>query len=54
MKLCKYYTKELYSFLVNDTIFYHIIHYDLRRTFYKITITEKIKTIDKKNKAKQR
>ena len=50
MKLHKYYTKEPYSFLVDDTICYHIINYDLRRTLYKMTITEKIKTIDKKIK----
>ena len=27
---------------------HQIIHYDLGRTYYKVTITEKIKTTDKK------
>ena len=29
---------------------HQIIHYDLGRTYYKVTIAEKIKTIDKKIK----
>ena len=35
MKLYKKYTEELDSFLVNDTTYLQIIHYDLRRTYYK-------------------
>ena len=41
--------KEPYSFLVNDIFFYYIIHYDLGRIYYKISISEKIKTTDNKN-----
>ena len=29
---------------------HQIIHYDLKKTYYKVTIAEKIKTIDKKIK----
>ena len=37
MKLYKNYSKELFSFLVNDTAFY-----------FKITVNEKIKAVDNK------
>ena len=36
IKLDKDYIKEPYSFLVNDTTFHQIIHYDLGRTYNKI------------------
>ena len=51
MKLYKEYTKESYSFLVNEKDFllcHQIIHDDLGRTYYKISINEKIKTINNK------
>ena len=48
MKLYKDYTKEPYSFLVTIQRCHQIIHYDLGRTYCKMTITEKIKTIDNK------
>ena len=35
MKLYKDYTKEPYSFLVNDRLCHYIIHYDIGRTHYK-------------------
>ena len=41
--------KEPYSFLVTDIFFHQIIHYDLGRTYYKMSISEKIKTTDNKN-----
>ena len=41
--------KEPYSFLVNDIFFHQIIYYDLGRTYYKMSISEKIKTTDNKN-----
>ena len=41
--------KEPYSFLVNDIFFHQIIHYDLGRTYYKMSISEKIKATDNKN-----
>ena len=47
MKLNKDYTKEPYSFFVNNTT-YQIIHYDLGRTYYKMSIGEKIKAINNK------
>ena len=50
MKLIDYKNdiKEPYSFFVNDATFYHIIHYQLGRTYYKRNISEKIKAIDNK------
>ena len=36
---------------MNDTICHQIIHYDLGRTYYKMSISEKIKAIN--NKIKQ-
>ena len=44
----KDYTKKPYSFFVNDTTFHHIIHYELERNYYKMSISEKIKAIDNK------
>ena len=46
MKLYKNYTKEAYSFLLNDNPSY--IHEDLGRTYYKMNISEKIKAINNK------
>ena len=48
MKLYKDYTKEFFSFLVNDTTIHQIIHLHLGRTYYKMTVNEKIKTIEQK------
>ena len=49
MKLFKDYAKEPYSFLLKVVLPYHqIIHYDLGRTYCKITVTEKFKAIDSK------
>ena len=48
MKLYKDYTKEFFSFLVNDTTIHQIIHLQLGRTYYKMTVNEKIKTIEQK------
>ena len=47
MKFYKEYAKEPYSFLVID-----IIHCNSKRTYYKITISEKIETIAKSSKTK--
>ena len=44
----KDYTEEPYTFLVNKNIFHQIIHSDLGKTYYKMTVTEKINTIDNK------
>ena len=58
MKLYKDYTKEPCLFLVNDTALpsynplrFRITIYDL--TFYKMTVTEKIKTIEDKIEEKK-
>ena len=48
MKLSKHYTKELFSFLVNDTTFHQENHYDLGRTYYRVTTTETTRTTNKK------
>ena len=48
MKLCKYYTKEPFSFLVHDKT--QIIHYNFGRTYYKMTVSKKMKIIDNKIK----
>ena len=42
MRLFKDYTKEPYFFLVNDTT----LSSDLGRTYPKMTVSEKIKTIN--------
>ena len=46
MRLFKDYTKEPYFFLVNDTT----LSSDLGRTYHKMTVSEKIKTINNKIK----
>ena len=55
MKLYKNYNKELYSFQLTIHLYHQVIHYNLDRTYYKISISDKIKAIDGKieqNKAK--
>ena len=34
-------------------LYHHIIHYDLRRTYYKMSISDKIKTINNKIEEKK-
>ena len=46
MKISEDYTKEPCSFLVYGATQYQKIHCDLRRTYCKMIIGEKIKTID--------
>ena len=48
VKLFKDYAKGEFSFLVNDTTLPSIIYEDLGRAYYKMTVPEKIKTIDQK------
>ena len=48
MKLYKDYIKEPYSFLLNDTTLSSDNQYNLVRTYYKISISEKIKAINNK------
>ena len=48
MKLYKDYTKERYSFLAKNITLSWDNPYDLERTYYKICISEKTKTIDNK------
>ena len=53
MKLYKEYTKEPYSFLVNNTTLHQINHYDLGRTCYKMGLSEKIQALNNKVKQKK-
>ena len=48
MKLYKEYTKQAYSFLVSDKLYHQITQYNLGRAYYKLSISEKNKTIDNK------
>ena len=48
MKLCEDYTIEKISFLVNNTLYCQIILYDSGRTYYKVTVSEKVKIVDNK------
>ena len=48
MKLYNDYTKEPYLFLVNDTILSSDNSLQFRRTYYKMSISEKIKRFDNK------
>ena len=48
MKLYKDSTKELYYFLVNDTTLSSDNQLQFRKTYYKMSISEKSKTIDNK------
>ena len=49
MKLYKDSTKELYYFLVNDTTLSSDNQLQFRKTYYKMSISEKSKTIDNKS-----
>ena len=51
MKFYKDYTKELFSFLVNDTTLPSDKIVRFGKTYYKFTVNKKIKTVD--NKIKQ-
>ena len=53
MRLYKDYDKEPFSFLLNDInkLYHQVIRQDLGRTYCKMSVSEKIKTID--NKIKQ-
>ena len=53
MKLDKDYTKEPYSFLVNDATLSSDNPLRFRNTLYKMTVTEKIKTINNKVEQKK-
>lgn len=48
MKLYKNCAKESYSFLENVQLYHQMIHYNLRRTYYKWESSKKIKAIDNK------
>ena len=48
IKRYKYYAKEPYSFLVNNHLYHQIIHCDLGKIYYKMSISEKTSTINKK------
>ena len=48
LKLSKHYTKQSFSFLVNDTTLHQENHYDLGRTYHSVTITETTRTTNKK------
>ena len=48
MKLFKDYTHESYSFSLNDTILPSDNHFRFRKNLFKMTATEKIKTINNK------
>ena len=48
MKIYKGYTKESFSFLMDDTTFHQIIQYDIEETCHEMTITQETKTIDNK------
>ena len=48
MKLYEEYTKESYAFLVNDTSLSSDNSLRLRKTYYKMSSGEKVKTIKNK------
>ena len=46
----KNFTKEQYSLLMNYRLYHQIISYNLERSYYKMSISEKIKAINNKIK----
>ena len=50
MKFYKYYNKEAFSVLVNDTTLPSDNPLRFKKTYYEMTVIEKIKTTNDKNK----